>query len=360
MSKKVFLISNRLPHETGGRAAKIASRVELFEELGWEIIVGHVPEPYVSGFLRHLISNIRKALAEDIDLVLSINNPFHLHVHGFITSSILDVPWVAEFRDPILPRPNLSRDDLLWYPAAVVEWVVANYADRVIWLDGIQISDDYFEAMYPKTEAAKYVKISPMGYDSEEFDAATPIEYDDFTITYAGSFYECWIEPYRFIEALERWVEQNGIEITVQFYGDWSDEYQDAVESAGIEHVVETHDFIPHEDIVPVLKGSDALLYIGGDDPQNARNVPSKLFDYIGARTPIIALVDPSFRVAELIDSHDLGIVSHPDDISGIASSIETLFEGEFEYAPSTEIHESYTRRKSTREIVDVMNELCR
>jgi hypothetical protein len=292
--------------------------------------------------------------------VLSINNPFHLHLHGFITSKILDVPWVAEFRDPILPRPDLSRDDFLWYPAAVVEWVVANFADRVIWLDGIQMSDDYFKETYPGTEGEKYVKISPMGYDSEEFDAATPVEYDEFTITYAGSFYEGWIEPYQFIEALKKWAKQSSIDITVQFYGDWSEEYQDAVEGAGIGNVVETHDFIPHEDVVPVLKGSDALLYIGGDDPQNARNVPSKLFDYIGARTPIIAIVDPCFRVAELIDTHNLGIVSHPDDISGIATSIETLAQGEFEYAPSTEIHENYTRRNSTREIVDVMNNVCR
>jgi glycosyltransferase involved in cell wall biosynthesis len=358
MTEKVLLITNRQPDDPGGRAAKISSRIQLLDEFGWDVVVGYVPEPYVSGFPKRLFSVIRAGKQEDVDIVLSINNPFHLHLHGFFASTVLNVPWIAEFRDPILPRPDLSSDDFRWYPAAIVEWIVAHFADRVVWLDGIQMPDDYFETTYPNVSADRFVQVPPMGYDQEQFAAADEASYDKFTITYAGSFYEDWIEPYAFIEGLGRWCDANDKPIRVQFYGDWSTDYQQAVTAANVSEVVETYDFIPHEEIVPILKGSDALLYIGGDDPENARNIPSKLYDYIGAQTPIIAIIDPSFRVAKIIKEHDLGIVVPPDDIKGVVDAIERLFEETFEYASSTDIHERYSRRTSTGEIVAVMDDI--
>lgn len=360
-SRKVLLVTNRRPDDPGGRAEKVDTRVRLLRERGWEVVIGHVPEPYVTGFPRRLYSLLRTGRSADIDAVLSINNPFHLHFHGFLASSLLGVPWVAEFRDPILPRPDLSGESMKWYPAAAVEWLVARHADRVLWFDGIQLPDDYFETTYPDVDPANFVRLPPMGYERDRFEQADPIDYDRFTVTYAGSFYEGWIEPYDFVEGLSVYIDEKDYrttsgDIRVQFYGDWTPEYQRAVEGAGVEDVVETHEFIPHEEIVPVLKGSNAVLYVGGSDPSNARNIPSKIFDYVGARTPILAVVDPEFRVAEFIRDNELGIVVPPGDPGAVSDALESLADGSYAYDPEPTIFDRYTRGETAQRIADTLD----
>lgn len=361
MTGKVLLVTNRRPDDPGGRAEKINTRVRLLSELGWQTVVGHVPEPYVFGSSKHLFSLVQQGRVAGVDSVLSINNPFHLHIHGFLTSSVLRIPWVAEFRDPILPRPDLERESLKWYPAAITEWIVVHSADRVLWFDGIQLADDYFETTYNTVNSEKFIGLPPIGYERPKFERISAAHYETPTISYAGSFYEDWIEPYDFIEALGCYLRESETEpsnIKIQFYGDWTDDYDRAIEANGVERAVETHDFIAHEEIVPVLKGSHAALYIGGDNPKNRRNIPSKIFDYIGAQTPILAIVDPSFRVADFIRNNDLGIVVTPGNTDAIAEAIATLVDGSFEYDPDTKVFEKYTRRRTAEDIAETLDEV--
>jgi glycosyltransferase involved in cell wall biosynthesis len=350
--RRVLLVSNRRPEDAGGRAEKVATRQRLLADHGWDVTVGYVTEPYVLTFPSSVWRCLRVAREADVDAVLSINNPFHLHLAGYLVARRLGVPWVAEFRDPILPRPDLESGSLLRYPAGAVERLAATRAERVLWYDGIQMPDDYFETTYPDVDPETFVKLPFMGYEKAKFYATEPERFDRFTITYAGSFYEGWIEPYGFLAGLGRYTDrERDPDLNAQFYGDWTDDYDAAATTAGVTDLVSTHEFVPHEEIVPILKGSDAVLYVGGDDPDNARNVPSKIFDYVGARTPILAIVDPDFRVASFIEDNGLGVIARPDDPEAIADAIEQLRTGAFEYNPDPEIFDRYTREASAERI---------
>lgn len=333
-TKTALLISNQRPDDPGGRAEKIDTRVDLMAERGWRIVVGHAPEPYVAGFPRTLRNIYRLAEREQPDLVLSVNNPFHLHVHGFVVAALTDTPWVAELRDPIATHPDRKPASPRTWGAHAVERLVVRRADQIVWHDGIQIPDRYFEETYSNLEPDRIFKLPVMGYEHGAFERADPVEYDAFSITYAGSFYEGWIEPDTFLEGLGVYRDQGGAPLTAQFYGDWGDRHQQVAETAGIDDWIEPHGFVPHEEVIRVLKGSDALLYVGGDDPGNRLNLPSKLWDYVGARTPILAVVDPNFRAAEFISGHDLGVVVKPDDTEGIADALTALRAGEVLYSP--------------------------
>ena len=144
----------------------------------------------------------------------------------------------------------------------------------------------------------------------------------------------------------------------MQFYGDWNDEYQGAVEAAGLDDVVTHHEFVPPDEIVPVLKGSDLLLYVGGDDPANRLNVPSKIWDYVGSRTPILAVVDPSFRVAELIEEYGLGLVVDPEDAEGIAAAIAAVRSGEYRYDPDPAAF-GFTRETKFERLAELYREVA-
>lgn len=354
MPGTVLLISNRRPTDSGGRAEKIATRKRLLKEQGWEVVVVHAPQPYVSGFPAALMRCVRTGRRERADAVVSINNPFHLHILGFLTSRILRKPWLAELRDPISTHPDRDPTSPITWAAKATERLVVHEANRVVWFDGIQLSDDYFKR-YDISDA-QVVKIPPIGYEKNKFDVAAEVENDPFTITYAGSFYEGWIEPYTFINGLRRYVERTGRrDLYVQFYGDWNGDYQRAVEAADVGDIVETNDFVPHGEIVPILKGSDVLLYVGGDDSGNRLNLPSKLWDYVGARCPILAIVDPSFRVADFIESHGLGLVANTNNPDAVAEALITFRDG-YEFTPDETVFDEYTRERSAKRIASILN----
>lgn len=357
--RSVLLVSDTELTDPGGRAERFRTRREYLRGEGWNLVVGHVPEPYVTGFPRAVVSLTRLARERDVDVVNSVNNPFHLHVIGFLVSVLAGAKWLAECRDPLVTNPSLD-DDSLGPLRKFVEWFVVHVADQVVWGDGIQVPEGYFEETYPGA-ADNVIRLPFAGYVADPFRSTEPARYGDFTVTYAGSFYEGWLEPDRFLRGLARYVGRRSggtAGLTVQFYGDWTDRYQALAEELGVADCLEHHEFVPHEEIIPVLKGSDALLYIGGTDPANRRNVPSKIMDYIGARRPILALVDESFRVADLVETHDLGLVVDPRDPDAVADALARLEAGEVEYTRDEDTFERFTRERKNERLVAVLDRL--
>lgn len=354
--RTVLLVSNRRLDENAGRAEKFATRKRLLRERGWELRVGYV-EPSVTGLPVGTLRCIQ--LARRADVVNSVSNPPHLQIAGAVAARATGTPWLAEFRDPLVENPGVAPESLAARARRRLERYVLTHADRVVWYDGIQLPDDYFAREYPDIPSDRYRQLPPIGFERETFDAITPERFDAFTVTYAGSFYEGWIEPYTFLDGLGRFVtdgDSGGVQAL--FYGDWNDDYKRAAREAGVVDHVDPRPFVPHEVVVAVMKGSDAVLYVGGDDPRNRLNLPSKLYDYIGCGRPILAIVDPTFRVAEVIRKHGFGIVVEPGDAEGVREALERIRAGEFEYAPDPEAVEQFTRERSTEAYVEALEEL--
>jgi len=341
------LISNVGVNGEGGRSEKFATRKRMLQERGWEVVVGRAPEPYIPLFPYAVLKCLYIGHRNDVDVVNSVSNPFHLQLIGYLVSLLLRVPWLVEFRDPMVSNPDRDSDEFLTKISGWVEKLAVRNAEQVVWGDGIQMGDDHLERKYPEVPSEKFYKLPFPGFETEKFESAPEDNCGVTTITYAGSFYEGWIEPYELLEGFSVYVERNEPkpdELTLQFYGDWDKEYQEKVKELFLSDFVETHDFVPHEEIIPVLKGSDIVVHIGGDDPQNELSIPSKIWDYIGARTPMLAVVDPSFRVVRLIEENSLGIAVHPDDTDGIAESIERILSGDFEYTPDETVFDEFSR----------------
>jgi glycosyltransferase involved in cell wall biosynthesis len=354
-SRTVLLVSNRRLDENAGRAAKFQTRAERLAERGWNLEVGYV-EPTPVGTPLGIARNLRAARRADV--INSVSNPPQLQIAGGILARLTGTPWIAEFRDPLVENPDVEPDSVAARIRRRLEGYILTHADRVVWYDGIQIPDDYFERTYPDVPSDRVRKLPPIGFDDQSFESVDPASHEEFTVTYAGSFYEGWIEPYTFLRGLSDYVESRGehADVRAHFYGDWNESYAEAATNHGVEDYVEPHSFVPHEEIVAELKGSDALLYVGGDDPRNEHNLPSKLYDYIGARRPILAIVDPSFRVADVITENGFGIVVEPDDRTGVADALERIRSGDFEYAPDEADVERFTRSHSLDAYLEALN----
>lgn len=358
--RTVLLVTNRRLDENSGRAEKFATRARLLRQRGWTLEVGYV-DPSPTGVAIGIPRCVR--LARGADVVNSVCNPPHLHVVGAVTSRITDTPWLAEFRDPLVLNPDVSGDSVAAMVRRRIERYVLTHADRVAWYDGIQIPDDYFATQYPDVPHDRVQQLPPIGFELGKFERIAPVEFEQFTVTYAGSFYEGWIEPYTYLEGLGAYVDahpETDPETDLQslFYGDWNDAYANAAAEQGVTNYVEPRPFVSHDEIIGVLKGSDALLYVGGDDPRNRLNLPSKLYDYIGAGRPIIAIVDRSFRVADVVQDNGLGIVVEPGNPAGVRAALERLQSGSFECAPDPDVIAGFTREQSNEAYVAALESI--
>lgn len=354
-TRTVLLVSNRRLDENAGRAEKFATRAELLDEFGWELELAYV-EPTLRGALR----GVERCLSQsrEADVINSVSNPPHLQAVGLVVAKLTNTPWLAEFRDPLVQNPDVDLESVAGRGRRVLECLILRHADHVVWYDGIQIPENYFQRTYPGVPETRYKMLPPIGFEQAAFEGAETRSFDPFTITYAGSFYHGWIEPYTFLDGLSAYAKEwPSSDVQALFFGDWDPEYDRVVDRRSLEAVVDPRPFVPHDQVVSVLKGSDALLYIGGDDPRNKRNLPTKLYDYLGARRPILAIVDPSFRVAELIRELGVGIVVEPGDAAGVCDALRRIQEGEFVYDPEEAVGQ-FTRRRSTEAYVEILENI--
>jgi len=282
-------------------------------------------------------------------VINSISEPPQPHMVGYILRQLTDKPWIVEFRDPLWDKPGRNPEEPMIKLRRRLESLLVHKATQVVWDDGIQIADDHFETMYPDIPTTRWFELPYIGYEKSRFDRADSHSFERFTVTYAGSFYEDWIEPYTFLEGFSQLNFPRKFEV----FGDWTEDYQQTAEEAGIEDLISSYGWVKLRELIPTLKGSDVLLYIGGDDPDNAKNIPSKLYDYIGAQTPILAIVDQSFRVAELIEQYNLGLVVPPGDPDSVADALHKLREWDYS---SGEVASEFSREHKMDVLASVLD----
>ena len=73
-------------------------------------------------------------------------------------------------------------------------------------------------------------------------------------------------------------------------------------------------------------RDSEALLLLLPDMAERNKDVPSaKLYEYLAARRPILALVPPDGTAAEIVRATGMGIVAPPDDAAAIRAALDEL-----------------------------------
>ena len=195
------------------------------------------------------------------------------------------------------------------------------------------------------------------GSDFDDFDG---LEYhsgsDRFRITHTGSFFGKR-DPRPFLTALAR---VDGV--VARFVGDfrstdreWSEKILDRMELIP---------YAPHRRALELQRDSEALLLLIPEAGGRGKGVLSgKVFEYLAAERPILAVVPPDGAAAELLRASGAGVVVAPDDVDGIARELEAMRDrwraGTLE-APvlSEEWRRKVSRQARVQELADLLEAL--
>jgi len=132
-----------------------------------------------------------------------------------------------------------------------------------------------------------------LGYDPQEYDIEPAVPGDKFTITYTGLVYPKKQSPIKLLTALSELLAESKLDhkdCDIRFYGCNYSWLKADIDALDLSDIVSQHSTIPHSDIVDIQRKSQVLLLLDWDDPNELGAYTAKLFEYLGARRPILVV----------------------------------------------------------------------
>jgi len=159
------------------------------------------------------------------------------------------------------------------------------------------------------------------GCDFEDFAGLEYRPAEQFRITHTGSFFGKR-DPRPFLQALH----DSGLDVVARFVGDFRSTDREWAESLGLGDRLELIDYAPRRESLRLQRDSEALLLLVPDAGGRGKGVLSgKLFEYLAAGRPVLAVVPPDGAAAELVRETHAGPVVAPDDVDGIRRALEQM-----------------------------------
>jgi glycosyltransferase involved in cell wall biosynthesis len=296
-----------------------------------------------------------------IELIFSTAPPFTDHIIGRDLSKEVRLPLVLDYRDAWLdyqfafyPTPLHKYRHYLMEQSCVRasrNIVVVNRKIKVMLLE------------HYKFLRYNDVHIIPQGYDPADFaDSGGTASPDSqvMRITHTGTFIED-ITPVPLLRAVAGIFndkpEMKG-RIKLSFAGVFRREHAAKIKKLGLQDDVDLLGYIDHAECTKLMMNSDVLFITLGKKKNHEHHTTGKLYDYFGARKPILACV-PDGSVKQTVEETQAGIITDPDDVDGIAAAIMTFFEKfnrrELLHVPETTV-QKYNRQLLTAELAGIFN----
>jgi hypothetical protein len=219
-------------------------------------------------------------------------------------SDTVGIPWVAELRDLWTDNAYHPRYAIRAAFEKRLEKHVLNSA-----LGIVTVSNHLVKTL--RSNYVQPIKCIMNGYDDEDYPIQE-LDYgpqDKLRIGYFGNLFPVHGDPGPLFSAIAD-MQENYRNIEVSFYGH---NVTSAIEFAtkyGVSDKVSVHNEITFAESITAQRNSDVLLLLLRDGPEDKGILSGKLFEYIGARRPILCIGCDHGEAAELVAKINAGFVS--------------------------------------------------
>ena len=284
--------------------------------------IGWLPFGSVAG--RHIIDREKPAA------IFASAPPFTALLLGVRLKAHAHVPLAADFRDPwptgFARPPRHQRAALRRLRRYLVD-----HSELVL-----GVNSGTARAVGPRCE------VLDNGFDPTDFDVE-PAKLDGFSVVHVGNLWQNQAEVASFVAALRQRPD-------VRFYlaGRVDGETRRQLEH---DPQVRLLGVLPHGEACALMKGAGALLYIG----KPGQPVGIKLYEYLGARRPILVWGEGSHEAAALVGEAQAGLTCGLDG----AKLVEALDEMKRDPAQfSLTGRDRFNRRSQARWLADRLESL--
>ena len=345
----------------GPRARKPAEELRAADGLERALVLAQVtarrlllPDASVTWNLTAIPAAIRIARREGIDAVITTSPPGSIHLVGAAVRRATGAAWLADLRDPLVANPHRRSDTAATrFRQATNEQLarlVARSADAVSCVS--EAIAEEVRGLGPRG----IVRTIANGCDFDDFGGLEYRPASRFRITHTGSFFGKR-DPRPFLQAFR----DSGLDAVARFVGDFRSADLEWAKGLELGDRLELIAYSPRSESLRLQRDSEALLLLVPDAGGRGKGVLSgKVFEYLAAGRPILAVVPPDGAAADLIRETGAGVVVAPDDVDGIGAALRGMHarfldSGLPAVELSADVRDRLSRRARVEETADLL-----
>ena len=309
-----------------------------------------IPDPRV-GWVRPSVRFLKKYLAEHpVDAVVTTGPPQSVHLIGLGLKKALGLHWIADFRDPwteMFYYKHLGLSAAADRRHRRLEQAVLDGADKVISVSPPVAADFQARTKTP-------VVLITNGFDESDFRSSevnTPQRpRAEIRLVHTGLFAADG-NPLNLWDALaERCAADADFRarLQIRLAGKVDAAITDAIRARGLGDNLVELGYLPHDETVREQREADILLLPLRREPEYAKVLPGKIFEYLAARRPVLGIGQEDGAAATVLRDAAAGEMFDWDKKEELLAFLDAAH-------PQTAGIEKYTRRALTERLAEVL-----
>ena len=291
--------------------------------------------------------------SEAIDTVVTTGPPHSAHLIGQGLKRKHKLKWVADFRDPwtsIGYHKKLKLTNTSKEKHKRLEGEVLNNADAIV-----VTSTTTKKEFMGLTEVPIHVITN--GYD---VDVSKTLELDaKFTIAHIGSLLT-GRNPSNLWTVLSQLVKENEAfrdALELHLIGVVSEDVLDNIYGHGLQSYVHLEDYLSHDEAVKRQQESQILLMVEINSNETVGIIPGKVFEYLAAKRPILAIGPEGWDVGGIIKECQAGHVFDYQDRERLKNVLLEWFMAyrKSELQIASHSIEKYSRKALTGKLAEIL-----
>ena len=260
-------------------------------------------------------------LKNPVDVIITTGPPHSLHLIGLELKKKLPLKWISDFRDPWteidyfeqLPLTNKATKK-----HHELEAEVLRKSDAVLVI-GKTMKEKF-------QQFSKSVYVITNGFDTEKGQKETTLD-SNFTITHIGLM-NADRNPYSFWKAIKEIVDENdqfAKDYQIQLVGSVAAEVKDLIHKLKLENVIDLG-YLSHKEVNEYQRKSQMLLLAVNNVKSAKGIITGKIFEYLQAKRPILAIGPEDGDLAEIIKETNSGTIVDFNDIETIKVEVLKMY----------------------------------
>lgn len=312
-----------------------------------------IPDPRVS-WVRGSVRFLKKYLREHpVDAVVTTGPPQSMHLIGRGLKRSLGLPWIADFRDPwtrMFYYKHLCLSKFADRKHHRLEQGVLDEADLVLAVSP-PVRDDF------QAQTRTPVHLITNGYDEDDFPVREPGSRKDgkFRIVHTGLFAADG-NPLKLWDALARRCREDedfAQRLEIRLAGKTDAPVLEAIRERGLGAQLVDLGYLPHSRVVQEQQEADLLILPLRHEPEYAKVLPGKIFEYIASGRPVLGIGQEDGAAAAILRDSGAGRMYDWDREDKFLEFMDMDHE-------AAEGAARYSRKALTRQLVEELESLVR
>ncbi|WP_394972190.1 glycosyltransferase [uncultured Croceitalea sp.] len=287
---------------------------------------------------------------EEIKTIITTGPPHSIHLIGLNLKRQLNVQWITDFRDPwtsIGYHKKLKLSRIAQQKHKQLESIVLNTTDKIVVTS--KATKQEFEQLTQK----------PITVITNGFDGA-PLQVDldeKFTISHIGSLLTDR-NPQTLWKVLQELVNENAAfkdALQIQLIGVVGKEVLASITQFGLTSFTNEVGYVSHSEVLELQPKSQVLLLLEIDSNETKGILPGKLFEYLNAKRPILAIGPENWEAATIVKETNSGVGL----VSTAESALKNVLLEWFELYQKNKLQlnskgiEKYSRKELTQQLAN-------